>query len=69
MTKSSPDEKWKRFNKRLEEPMKENDFFGLDNILSNGRISYKEGGSSSHMRQKGYEMKLKNTSIELSRLN
>ncbi len=67
MPKLSPDEKWKRFNKKLEESMKQNDFFGLGTTYYQmADFLKKEEKNSTHLRQKGYEMKLISTKATLA---
>ncbi|OGH23454.1 MAG: hypothetical protein A2629_00205 [Candidatus Levybacteria bacterium RIFCSPHIGHO2_01_FULL_41_15] len=59
MSKLSPDEKWKRFNQKLEELMKSNDFYGLGVVYQEmANFLDKEGKSSKEIRDKAYKMKL-----------
>ncbi len=68
MPKLSPDEKWKRFNKKLNELMKVNDFFGLAiTYYEMADFLKNEGKDNNHLRKIGYQMKLKLQSEELKR--
>ncbi|OIP58148.1 MAG: hypothetical protein COX79_01765 [Candidatus Levybacteria bacterium CG_4_10_14_0_2_um_filter_36_16] len=59
MTKLTPDERWKRFNQKLNEQMKANDFYSLGITYQEmANFLDKEGKNSEEMRNKAYEMKL-----------
>lgn len=69
MSRLNPDEKWERFNKRLEELMRSNDPFGLGTTYYEmANFLEKEGRESSQIRKLGYRMKLRIQTIELKRL-
>lgn len=66
MSKLSPDEKWGRFNRKLNDLMKENDFLGLGiTYYEMADFLKNEGKDSSKMRKLGYEMKLRNQKEQL----
>ncbi len=68
MPKLSSDERWKRYNKKLEELMELNDFFGLGTTYYKMAIFLeKEGKDASHLRTLGYKMKLRSQSDDLER--
>lgn len=57
---SKQDKKWQRFNQKLEKLMQENDFFGLGTTYYEmAAFAKQEGPDYEHLRQLGYEMKLK----------
>ena len=59
MMKLTPDERWKRFNQKLNEQMKANDFYGLGITYQEmANFLDKEGKNSEDLRNKAYEMKL-----------
>ena len=59
MKRLSPNEKWNRFNKKLEELMKSNDFYGLGVIYQEmANFLNNEGKDSKEMLNKAHEMKL-----------
>ena len=69
MPKLNRDEKWGRFNKKLEEFMKVGDFFGLGTTYYEMADFLKEEEKdNSHLRKLGYEMKLRRQNEELSNL-
>lgn len=69
MPKLTPDKKWKRFNEKLIELMKANDFFGLGiTYYEMANFLDKEGKDSSHCRKMGYKMKLRCQKEDLNRL-
>jgi len=60
MAKLSRDEKWRRFNEKLEKLMKENDLFGLAiTYYEMADFLNKEGKDNKHLRKIGYQIKLK----------
>ena len=68
MSKLSSDEKWKRFNKKLEDFMKTGDFFGLGTIYYEmADFIEEEGKDGSHLKELGYQMKLRSHAATLSR--
>lgn len=57
---SKADKKWQRFNQKLEKLMGENDFFGLGTTYYEmATFAKQEGSDYQHLRQLGYEMKLR----------
>ncbi len=59
MPKLTRDEKWRRFNEKLQELMKSNDFYGLGVVYQEmANFLDEEGKDSTGMRNKAYEMKL-----------
>lgn len=65
---SKADKKWQRFNRKLEKLMGENDFFGLGTTYYEmATIAKKEGSDYQHLRQLGYEMKLRVLTESLKR--
>lgn len=60
MPKLSRDEKWKRFNKKLEKLMQENDFFRLaTTYYEMANFLEEEGKNGERLRKLGYQIKLK----------
>ncbi len=58
MNLSKEDIKWQKFNQKLLEQMKENDFWGLSVTYYKMAAFLKEKGSKyDHLKQKGFEMK------------
>lgn len=59
MPRLSSDEKWRRFNQKLEEQINRNDFCELGiTYYEMADFLQKEGKDASPVKQKGYEMKL-----------
>lgn len=68
MPKLISDEKWKKFNEKLEKLMKGGDFFGLGATYYEMADFVKgEGKDEGQFRELGYQMKLHCTDTELSR--
>ncbi len=66
MPKLSPDEKWKRFNEKLEKFMKANDLFGLaTTYYEMADFLENEGKDASKLRKIGYQIKFKLQSDDL----
>ena len=63
-----PDKKWGRFNAKLQELMKVQNFWGLGSTYYEmARFVEEEGKDSAYLRKLGYEMKLKVNEDNLKR--
>jgi len=68
MPKLSRDEKWKRFNKKLEKLMKENNLWGLaTTYYEMASFLEEEGKDNKRLRDLGYQIKLKLNNNDLKR--
>jgi len=69
MPKLSPDERWRRLNKKLIGLMKSNDFFGMGTVYYEmAGFLVSEGKNPRQTRELGYTMKLRFQKGELKRM-
>ncbi len=69
MPKLAPDEKWRRFNKKLNDLMKVSDFYGMGTVYYEmADFLTKEGKDPNQMRELGYKMKLRKQKEQLKRM-